>query len=109
MRLEINAERQTAIIWACSDESTDILPPEITAQLEQLRAKNKKFRVIGHALRERRSIRTHAHAAPPKPHEKSTGGRQGGKPAGQACCMNNGQDSLLPIIFYLSSSVLNAV
>ena len=46
MRLEINAERQMAIIWACSDESTDILPPEITAQLEPLRAKNKKFRVI---------------------------------------------------------------
>ena len=46
MRLEINAERQMAIIWACSDESTDILPPEITAQLEPLRAKNKKFHVI---------------------------------------------------------------
>lgn len=46
MRLEINEERKMAIIWACSDESTDVLPPEITEQLAPLRVKYRKFKVV---------------------------------------------------------------
>lgn len=46
MRLDINEERQMAIIWACSDESTDVLPPEITGQLAPFKAKYSRFKVI---------------------------------------------------------------
>lgn len=46
MRLDIHEENKIAIIWAASDENTDVLPPEIASQLEPLRSKHKKFRVI---------------------------------------------------------------
>ena len=46
MRLDIHEERQMAIIWACSDESTEVLPPEITEQLAPLRVKYRKFKVV---------------------------------------------------------------
>ena len=46
MRLDIHEENKMAIIWAASDENTDVLPPEIASQLETLRSKHKKFRVI---------------------------------------------------------------
>lgn len=46
MKLDIHADKQMAIIWACSDENTDVLPPEITEQLEPLKAKYHKFRVV---------------------------------------------------------------
>lgn len=46
MRLDIHEENKMALIWAASDENTDVLPPEIASQLETLRSKHKKFRVI---------------------------------------------------------------
>lgn len=46
MKLDIHEENKIAIIWAASDENTDVLPPEIASQLETLKSKHKKFRTF---------------------------------------------------------------
>lgn len=46
IRLEIHKERNCAILWARTDENTDVLPPDISSEIDALRAGNKRFRLI---------------------------------------------------------------
>ena len=38
--------RNCAILWARTDENTNVLPPEFSAEIDALRAGNKRFRLI---------------------------------------------------------------
>ena len=46
IRLEIHKEHNCAILWARTDEDTNVLPPEFSAEIDALRAGNKRFRLI---------------------------------------------------------------
>ena len=46
IRLEIHKEHNCAILWARTDENTNVLPPEFSAEIDALRAGNKRFRLI---------------------------------------------------------------